>query len=241
MLLAASLPAPQRSSEPALASHMGLSENTKKKKVPYPPYGQRQSYRPRSEEDFGDGGAFPEIHMSQFPLGMGRKDKLSSAIVPITVDAQGKIKHETILGHRPNQRVVANPSDLKPSAVEEAKPLPTEEEIAKVTQETKTALEQRISSKIAASQPSQPGAKKDAEYVRYTPANQQGHFNSGASTRLIRLVEAQVDPLEPPKFRHKKVPRGPPSPPPPVMHSPPRKLSQKDVADWKIPPCISNW
>ena len=77
--------------------------------------------------------------------------------------------------------------------------------------------------------------------MRYTPANQQGHFNSGASTRLIRLVEAQVDPLEPPKFRHKKVPRGPPSPPPPVMHSPPRKLSQKDVADWKIPPCISNW
>ena len=25
------------------------------------------------------------------------------------------------------------------------------------------------------------------------------------------------------------------------MHSPPRKLSKKDVADWKIPPCISNW
>jgi SNW domain-containing protein 1 len=50
-----------------------------------------------------------------------------------------------------------------------------------------------------------------------------------------------VDPLEPPKFRHKKVPRGPGSPPVPVMHSPPRALSVKDQADWKIPPCISNW
>lgn len=25
------------------------------------------------------------------------------------------------------------------------------------------------------------------------------------------------------------------------MHSPPRKLSAKDQADWRIPPCVSNW
>ena len=25
------------------------------------------------------------------------------------------------------------------------------------------------------------------------------------------------------------------------MHSPPRALTAKDQADWKIPPCISNW
>merc|ERR1719486_45041 len=45
----------------------------------------------------------------------------------------------------------------------------------------------------------------------------------------------------PPKFKHKKVPRGPPSPPPPVHHSPARKLTAKDQKDWKIPPCVSNW
>lgn len=50
-----------------------------------------------------------------------------------------------------------------------------------------------------------------------------------------------VDPLDPPKFRHKKVPRATGSPPVPVMHSPPRALSVKDQQDWKIPPCISNW
>lgn len=34
-----------------------------------PPYGHRKSYIPRSIEDYGDGGAFPEIHSAQFPLG----------------------------------------------------------------------------------------------------------------------------------------------------------------------------
>lgn len=50
-----------------------------------------------------------------------------------------------------------------------------------------------------------------------------------------------VDPLEPPKFRHTKVPRGPGSPPVPVMHSPPRAITVQDQQNWKIPPCISNW
>merc|ERR1712012_853012 len=38
-----------------------------------------------------------------------------------------------------------------------------------------------------------------------------------------------------------KVPRGPPLPPAPVMHSPTRKVTAKGQQDWKIPPCISNW
>ena len=45
----------------------------------------------------------------------------------------------------------------------------------------------------------------------------------------------------PKSFRHKKIPRGPPSPPPPVMHSPPRKLTAEDQEAWKIPPPVSNW
>ena len=50
-----------------------------------------------------------------------------------------------------------------------------------------------------------------------------------------------MDPLEPPKHMLKKVPRGPPSPPVPVLHSPPRKLTVADQQAWKVPPCISNW
>lgn len=37
------------------------------------------------------------------------------------------------------------------------------------------------------------------------------------------------------------MPPQPPSPPAPIMHSPPRKLTAEDAKNWKIPPCISNW
>ena len=56
------------------------------------------------------------------------------------------------------------------------------------------------------------------------------------------MVESQRDPMSPPRFKiNKKIPRGPPSPPAPVMHSPTRKVTVKEQQDWKIPPCISNW
>lgn len=47
--------------------------------------------------------------------------------------------------------------------------------------------------------------------------------------------------MEPPKHLIKKVPRGPGSPPVPILHSPPRKLTVEDKQAWKVPPCISNW
>lgn len=48
-----------------------------------------------SLQDFGDGGAFPEIHVAQFPLEMGRKKKTSNALA-VQVDAEGKIKYDAI-------------------------------------------------------------------------------------------------------------------------------------------------
>ena len=68
--------------------------------------------------------------------------------------------------------------------------------------------------------------REPAQYVRYTPSNQATSFNSGAKQRIIKIVEAQKDPMEPPKFKtNTKIPRGPPSPPAPVLHSPTRKVS----------------
>lgn len=58
---------------------------------------------------------------------------------------------------------------------------------------------------------------------------------------ILRVQSVQLDPLEPPRFKHKRIPKGPGSPPPIMMRSPPRKLTVKDQLDWKIPPCISNW
>lgn len=37
---------------------------------------------------------------------------------------------------------------------------------------------------------------------RYTPSQQGVAFNSGAKQRIIRMVEAQKDPMEPPKFKY---------------------------------------
>ncbi len=46
-----------------------------------PPYGQRSGWKPKKPEDFGDGGAFPEIHTAQYPLDMGRKKKVCDGSV----------------------------------------------------------------------------------------------------------------------------------------------------------------
>src|ERR1700712_6055981 len=65
--------------------------------------------------------------------------------------------------------------------------------------------------------------------------------NTRKNDRIMKIVERQQDPLEPPRFKHKKIPRGPPSPPPPVLRSPPRKATAAEQKEWAIPPCISNW
>lgn len=54
-----------------------------------PAYGKRKGFIPRVREDFGDGGAFPEIHIAQYPLDMGRVDKKSTAIVAVNVGVTG--------------------------------------------------------------------------------------------------------------------------------------------------------
>lgn len=53
-------------------------------------------------QDFGDGGAFPEIHVAQYPLNMGKKKGQSGEIVPLQVDAEGKVRYDTLakLGQR---------------------------------------------------------------------------------------------------------------------------------------------
>jgi SNW domain-containing protein 1 len=48
-------------------------------------------------QDFGDGGAFPEIPVAQYPLNMGRegKENTSNALA-VQLDAQGKIKYDVL-------------------------------------------------------------------------------------------------------------------------------------------------
>lgn len=58
----------------------------------------------------------------------------------------------------------------------------------------------------------------------------EGH-NSGCAQRLLRLEDLAVDPLEPPRFKHKRVPAARFSPPPPVLHSPTSTKSNCALGD----------
>ncbi|NXX86045.1 SNW1 protein, partial [Urocolius indicus] len=213
-----------------------------------PPYGYRKGWIPRVLEDFGDGGAFPEIHVAQYPLDMGRKKKMSNALA-IQVDAEGKIKYDAIVrqGQSKDKVIYSKYTDLVPKEVmnmdDPELQRPDEEAIREITEKTRAALEKSVSQKVAAAMPVRAADKlAPAQYIRYTPSQQGVAFNSGAKQRVIRMVEMQKDPMEPPRFKiNKKIPRGPPSPPAPVMHSPSRKMTVKEQQEWKIPPCISNW
>lgn len=116
---------------------------------------------------------------------------------------------------------------------------PSEDDVQATAERTKAALEKIVNGKIKAAQPKHvPDAQGKSSFIRYTPGQQNGQ---GLQQRIIKMSEVVEDPLEPPRFKHKKIPRGPPSPPPPVLRSPPRKATAAEQKEWMIPPCISNW
>ena len=180
---------------------------------------------------------------------MGRKGSSTSNALALQVDAEGKVKYDAIArqGHNEKRIVHTSFKDLIPlrqraDAGDINLDRPSEEEVAASTERTKNALATLVSGAVAAQKPKNVnvGAKKDPTYVRYTPSNQMGDTTK-KNDRIMKIVERQKDPMEPPKFKHKKIPRGPPSPPPPLMRSPPRKLTAEDQEAWKIPPPVSNW
>lgn len=216
-----------------------------------PPYLKRDGYRPSKPQDFGDGGAFPEIHYAQYPLDMGRKKDANPGqkTLPVTVDEHGRVTFDAIVKQNENaSKIVYSqhrdlvPKILKDDMDEDEELDEIQKEIEETTEQTKAALEKIVNVRLSAAQPKNvPTQSSDSNFIKYKPSQQSAAFNSGAKERIIRMVEMPVDPLEPPKFKHKRVPKANGSPPVPVMHSPPRPVTVKDQQDWKIPPCISNW
>jgi SNW domain-containing protein 1 len=67
------LPAPTQPTyslqdEYALFKSAPVQQQIQKQKKQVPPYRHRQGFVPRTVEDFGDGGAFPEIHVAQYVI-----------------------------------------------------------------------------------------------------------------------------------------------------------------------------
>ena len=226
-----------------------------------PPYGHRAGFLPRHVADFGTGGSFPEIHIPQFPLGLGKKDSEAAAggsglslilhnssttSVPVQYDADGQFKYDAIVqqGRPAGTRVQTSYADMMPAASVRLEDLarPSAEEEAKVVEETRRALAAVAEKKHLSSSVTHVAKQsKEPTFIRYTPSASSHLHASGASQRLIRLTDAPIDPLQPLMFRHKELPAASTEPPVPILQSPPRKLTAEEAAAWKIPPCISNW
>ncbi|CDJ47765.1 hypothetical protein, conserved [Eimeria brunetti] len=194
----------------------------------------------------------------------------SSATLPLQLGADGRIAYDLVVRFGSNKAVVYTGPESANGLVHQqqqqqqqqqqgqgrgqeggggaaaaaaaaaaARKMPSKEEEEKELLKTKQAIEQKLEEKSNAGR-AQP-QHREAEFVRYTPAKMVEAHNSGCAQRLLRLEDLAVDPLEPPRFKHKRVPAARFSPPPPVLHSPTRKLTLQDQQDWKIPPCVSNW
>ncbi|RCV20809.1 hypothetical protein SEVIR_4G087000v4 [Setaria viridis] len=221
-----------------------------------PPYGRRAGLVPRRQEDFGGGGAFPEVHVVQYPLSMGlaRGDPDTAAgslsnVLALTVDARGRVAFDAVVrqGENAAKIVYSSHADLVPKIVavpDQDAACEDEDEGAATTARTRAALQVIIDARLSAAQPASVRPRNredDPAFVRYRPGRQSAAFSSGAEDRVVRMAHAQEDPVLPPRHRRRRVPRPAGSPPVTVMHSPPRPVSRKDAEDWKIPPSVSDW
>jgi SNW domain-containing protein 1 len=214
-----------------------------------PAYPNRtRGFTPNSLEDFGDGGAYPEIHVAQYPLNMGKPGIKSSGSLKIDMDSStGMVRYDAIargsrLGSGNKQLVQTTLKDMKEKravAGEVALPETTEED--ETAMRTQRALEAILTGKVkkdGSIEVNAGGEEEKSNYVRYTPNPQAPGYT--AAQRVIKVVEAQVDPLEPPKHKIKKAPFKPDNEAAPVLHKN-DKITVAEHKAWKIPPVISNW
>ena len=147
--------------------------------------------------------------MAQYPLDMGRRSSSSSNALAVQVDAQGKVKYDTVArqGHNDKRIVHTSFQDLIPlrqraDVGEISLDRPSEEQVAAQTEKTKDALAKLVSGAVAAQKPKNVKgiSRNDPTYVRYTPANQMGDITR-KNDRIMKIVERQQDPMEPPKFK----------------------------------------
>ena len=179
-----------------------------------PSYLQRTNYLPLGLEDFGDGGAFPEIHVVQYPLNMGKPGVKSSALVAVNVDETGQVRYDSIVkqGTNRNRLVQSTYEDIKGKREGDADllALPEEKEEAETAEKTRLALEALLNGKIGSTKPA--GLVKpeteEPKYIRYAPDPTAPGYTEAAKQRVIRMVDAQVDPMEPPKHLLQKALRG---------------------------------
>lgn len=101
---------------------------------------------------------------------------------------------------------------------------------------TKSTVDRLVSQKTFVSQKAtanQIKTKTDSQYVKFKPKNSK-------KQRIALIQEIQEDPFCPPQYKNKRIPHGSKGTPDVLLQDPPRKVTQEDQNNWKIPPCISN-
>jgi SNW domain-containing protein 1 len=143
--------------------------------VPAYPHRTNGKFIPMTIADYGDGGAFPEIHVVQYPLDMGRPGVASTAVISVNVDEKGQISYDALVkqGANKNKIVQTSLDDVKEkSAKTETVALPDEKEEQETAEKTRQALEALLESKIRSSKPStitNSAETQEPTYIRYTP------------------------------------------------------------------------
>lgn len=132
---------------------------------------------PRTVQDFGDGGAFPEIHVAQYPRHMGNPhlkqrsagvsaaaaanpagSTSSRAIVNVEVDKDGQVSYDAIVkgGTNSDKLVYTKLEDMRggPPTNPQDLALPTAAEEAAEAAKTQAALQSLLAKKTALDKPS---------------------------------------------------------------------------------------
>ena len=162
--------------------------------------------------NFGDGGAFPEIHMLQYPGGLGRKEgvapKQSSSSTGASSSTAASSSNALII----RAQEYSAEELVRPKA----------EELEQNDQRTANKLALVIAQKTAASSTGVKtgGPQQATSIVDYTP--QLG------TSRTIKVVEVQQDPFAPSKFKAKKLTKGAVGDPAPIVRSPTKKRTASE-------------
>jgi len=142
------------------------------------PEQRKKLFLPRSLADFDDGGAFPEIHVAQYPRHMGNPhltaartatstsianvvrgaQQTNTALISVEIDKDGDVSYDALVksGTNANRIVYTKLEDMRgggPSSLDDIA-LPTQEEEQATTERTALALQALLASHTALSNPS---------------------------------------------------------------------------------------
>ncbi|CAA9986662.1 pre-mRNA-processing protein 45, putative [Plasmodium knowlesi strain H] len=223
-------------------------------------YLKRKYLRITCNDDFQGGGAYPEIHVNQYPNNLGLPEGAGGGkgaqrnIVLKYLDEDNNVKYDNLISEdihiynkeieeiEPNEniqkirkkKILSDPKDKEEKFNELAISKPNEEEEKEIINNTRKSIEQMLHEKLNKSIAN----KKEDKFFRYIPQNK---LNANLEERIIKVVHKTVDPLDVSKFKHKKLPNVKNSPDYPLLRSPTRKINKEEEDNWKIPPCVSNW